>query len=91
MAMAGGVGAELLSAPDGAAPHAYWFGEDQGRYVLALAESGALLRAAQAGGVSARRIGTTGGTSLTLPGVPPISIDTLLEAHERFFPEWMRS
>ncbi len=33
MAMASGIGAEL-ETPAGQAPHAFWFGEDQGRYVL---------------------------------------------------------
>jgi len=91
MAMAGGVGAELLPPPDGVAPHAFWFGEDQSRYVLAVADPAALLEAATAAGVPARRIGSTGGARLTLPGADAISIDTLREAHERFFPDWMRS
>ena len=33
MAMASGIGAEL-EAPSGQLPHAFWFGEDQGRYVI---------------------------------------------------------
>jgi phosphoribosylformylglycinamidine synthase len=90
MALAGGVGAELL-APDGVAPHAFWFGEDQARYVLAVADAAKLIQAAQEAGVPARRIGSTGGAGLTLPGGDAISLDTLRERHERFFPDWMRS
>ncbi|HYZ64394.1 MAG TPA: AIR synthase-related protein, partial [Acetobacteraceae bacterium] len=91
MAMAGGVGAELLPPPDGVAPHEYWFGEDQARYVLAVPDSAPLLRAAAAEGVPARRIGTAGGTRLTVPGADAISLGTLREKHERFFADWMRS
>ena len=91
MAIAGGVGAELLPAADGVAPHAYWFGEDQGRYVLAVNDAGPVLDAARAAGVPARRIGTAAGERLTLDGAYAISIDTLREAHQRFFPAWMRS
>jgi phosphoribosylformylglycinamidine synthase subunit PurL len=72
-------------------PHGFWFGEDQSRYVLAVSDSGKLLRAAEAAGIPARRIGTAGGGGLTLPGGDAISLDTLRETHERFFPEWMRS
>ncbi|MBV8915213.1 MAG: phosphoribosylformylglycinamidine synthase subunit PurL, partial [Acetobacteraceae bacterium] len=90
MALEGRVGAELLPAKEGPA-HRFWFGEDQSRYVLAAADPAALLRAAEDAGVPARRIGTTGGPSLTLQGADAISLETLREAHERFFPDWMRS
>ncbi len=91
MVLAGGVGATLLPPPDGAAPHAYWYGEDQGRYVLAVADADATMKAAKAAHVPARLIGHAGGPGLTLDGVEPISVVTLKEAHERFFPDWMRS
>jgi len=91
MALASGVGAALDPAPDAVAPHAYWFGEDQGRYVLAVDDAAAMIEAARAAGVPAQRIGAAGGTGLTLGGTNAISIETLREAHERFFSEWMRS
>jgi len=87
MAMAGEVGATLLPGPDDLPPHAFWFGEDQGRYVLAVQNADALL----ASGLPLRRLGTTGGARLTLGDAVSISIGTLREAHERFFAEWMRS
>ena len=34
MAIAGGIGAELLAAPGAIVPHAWWFGEDQARYIV---------------------------------------------------------
>ena len=86
MALAGRTGAALTPTAD----HAYWFGEDQARYVLAVADPGALLRAAAVADVPADAIGTSGGEPhLTLPGVEPISLVELREAHERFFPAWM--
>ncbi len=87
MAMAGEVGATLLPGPDDLPPHAFWFGEDQGRYVLAVQNADALL----ASGLPLRRLGTTGGARLTLGDAVSISVGTLREAHERFFAEWMRS
>ncbi len=89
MALAGGVGASLDPAPEGIAPHAFLFGEDQGRYVLAVQDAAALLASARAAGVTARRIGASGGTDLTLPGAQTISLEALRRAHERFLPEWM--
>jgi len=89
MAMAGEVGARLSAGPRDIPSHAYWFGEDQGRYVLAVADSGTLIRAAEAVGVSAARIGTSGGQDLTLPDGGTISVQALRAAHERFFPSWM--
>ena len=91
MAMAGGTGVRLSTGPRDIPGHAFWFGEDQGRYVLAVAESAALIRAAEAAGVPAVRIGTSGGAGLTLPDGGTISVAALRAAHERFFPEWMGS
>jgi phosphoribosylformylglycinamidine synthase II len=91
MALAGGVGASLGPAPDETAPHAFLFGEDQGRYVLAVRDAGALLAAARDAGVPARHLGTSGGTGLTLPDGQTISLQALRAAHERFFPAWMEN
>ena len=85
MALAGGVGITLELERD----HAFWFGEDQARYVVATRDTPALLAAAAAAGVPAQAIGTSGSGNLTLPGLPPISLIELREANERFFPAWM--
>jgi phosphoribosylformylglycinamidine synthase len=89
MTLAGDVGWTLLPEPPTVAEHAFWFGEDQARYVLAVADSAALLQAAAAAGVPAMRIGQSGGGDLTLPDGDTISLATLRAAHERFFPAWM--
>ena len=89
MAMAGNTGVRLSTGPRDIPGHAYWFGEDQGRYVVAVADSATMLRVAETAGIPAVRIGTTGGQDLTLPDGGTISIARLRAAHERFFPSWM--
>ena len=89
MAMAGGTGARLSAGPRDIPGHAFWFGEDQGRYVLVVADAGAVMRAAEATGVPAMRLGHSGGQDLTLPDGGTISVAALRAAHERFFPSWM--
>ncbi len=89
MALGGQIGATLETPPAGLAPHAFWFGEDQARYVLAVADADAVLAAADVAGVPAMRLGRAGGKHLTLPGGVAISLVKLRAAHERFFPAWM--
>ena len=50
--MASGIGATLLPPPEGSPEHAFWFGEDQARYVLAVPDAAPLLEAARAAGVA---------------------------------------
>ncbi len=90
MALAGNTGLRLITHPRDIPGHAYWFGEDQGRYLIALADSAPLIRAADAAGIPAMRIGVSGGQDLTLPDGGTISIDELRALHESFFPAWMR-
>ncbi len=87
MALAGNVGVGLVNEGD----HAFWFGEDQSRYLLCVLSSDEILQAAAGVGVPAMRLGTAGGDGLTLPGGVSISLETLRMAHERFFPAWMES
>ncbi len=89
MALAGDVGAALLPGPDDLPPHGFWFGEDQARYLLAVADPAALLAAAAAAGIPARPLGSTGGRDLTLPDGATISLHALRRAHERFLPDWL--
>jgi phosphoribosylformylglycinamidine synthase len=89
MAMAGECGVSLAAAPEGVAAHGFWFGEDQGRYVAATRDAAGLLAAAAAEQVPARLLGRVEGVDLTLPGLAPISLRRLTEAHRRFFPAWM--
>ncbi|MBY0329978.1 MAG: phosphoribosylformylglycinamidine synthase subunit PurL [Acetobacteraceae bacterium] len=89
MAMAGGIGATLAAPPPGIPPHAWWFGEDQSRYVLALPDAAPLLAAARAAGVPALRLGRSGGGALVLPPGESISVGALSAAHEATLPALM--
>jgi phosphoribosylformylglycinamidine synthase len=89
MAMGGGVGATLDAVPAGLAPHGFWFGEDQGRYVLAVTDGAALLAAASAAGVPARKIGRSGGDALRLADGTSVTVAALRAAHEATLPALM--
>ncbi len=91
MALAGGIGVTLAAPAIEAAPHAIWFGEDQGRYVLAIeaSEVAAVLAACREAGVTACRLGTSGGNHLTLDGHDTISWIDLRQAHEGWLPAYM--
>ncbi len=88
MAIAGGIGASVESlGPE----HAFFFGEDQGRYVLTAppAETAAIIAEAERAGVPLLRLGVTGGDSLKLGGAPPIALSKLRQAHESWLPDYM--
>jgi phosphoribosylformylglycinamidine synthase len=90
MAMSSGIGVSL-EPPHGVPPHGWWFGEDQGRYVLAVPQDclAELLETAQRGEVSARMIGVTGGSDLTLQGGAAISVEELRRVNEDWLPSYM--
>ena len=89
MAMGSGIGARLAPAPEGIPAHGFWFGEDQARYVVAVADGAALIAKAKAAGVPARLIGVAGGGDLVLPDGTAISVSTLAAAHEATLPALM--
>ncbi len=94
MAMASGIGA-TVPGPADADSIPFFFGEDQGRYLVTVAmdpqeaEIVEFWREAKAAGVFAPWIGTTGGTSLKLGEARAISVDELKSAHESWFPRFM--
>jgi phosphoribosylformylglycinamidine synthase len=92
MALAGGFGADVETHPD-YTPAAWWFGEDQGRYIVTVPDVAAFqaqlakgTRDADTAASGVRRIGTVGGE--TLFGISRID---LRAAHESFFHEWMEA
>jgi len=89
MVLAGSVGAVLNPGPADIAPHAFWFGEDQARYLVATGNPTALRRAAGAAGLPARVLGRAEKSGLTLPNGVTISEVALREAHTCFFRDWM--
>ena len=89
MAMASGIGAELDRAP--LAAHAFWFGEDQGRYVVTVKPSMAdkVMLRARSVGVPARHLGFTGSDALTLQDERPILVAKLRQRFEGWLPVYM--
>ncbi|ABC21512.1 phosphoribosylformylglycinamidine synthase subunit PurL [Rhodospirillum rubrum] len=89
MAMAGDLGAELTL--EGHPDNGRLFGEDQGRYLLTVAEGDrdAVVAAAEAAGVPLRVVGTTGGDALVVNGFVGPSVAALRKVHEEWLPTYM--
>ncbi len=89
MAMASGIGASI-DIPEGApALHGWFFGEDQARYVIATNDADGVLSQATAQGVSAEKIGQTGGRQLTVGDQATISVEELAAGHQNWLPDFM--
>ena len=90
MAIAGGIGAQLLAAPGSIVPHAWWFGEDQARYLVTVpaAEAGRVLAKMKGAEVPCIRIGTTGGDAVAVAGEAPVSVASLKAGFEGWFCLW---
>jgi phosphoribosylformylglycinamidine (FGAM) synthase-like enzyme len=91
MALAGGHGVELDAIPAPLPPHALWFGEDQGRYVVAASpdQADAIHKAAAVAKVPLRLLGKVGGDAIKLEGEPPLPLAALRIAHEDWLPRFM--
>ena len=90
MALAGNFGAKLTQLPEGPS-HAALFGEDQGRYLIAVAPEivKTILDAARLEKINIQEIGATGGLEISWPGAQPISLTELQEAFEKPLPAYM--
>jgi phosphoribosylformylglycinamidine (FGAM) synthase-like enzyme len=87
MALAAGVGVTVEA--DGAlAPSAWFFGEDQGRYLLGCKDADAVIAAAAVAGVSAHHVGEMGGDAVRL-GASGIALADLHTAHRGGFARMM--
>jgi len=91
MAMASGIGAELDAAPDDIPEHAYWFGEDQARYVVTIpaAAADSLIARARAANVPVWRIGATGGDKVAIKGQRALAVADLNGRSEGWLPGYM--
>ncbi len=93
MALAGNIGVTLISngGGDDMADYAFWFGEDQARYVLSVApaQAGAVYEAARDAGILARRLGDVGGDAIVIGDDERLPLETLRAAHESWFPTYM--
>jgi len=70
--------------------HAFWFGEDQARYLIAAAphEAAQIAAAAETAGVPCGMIGVSGGDAVRAEGLNA-SVASLRQAHEGWMPEFM--
>lgn len=91
MAMASGLGARLDAAPEDVATHAYWFGEDQARYLVTVpaAQAEALMAKARDASVLATKIGTVGGDAVAIAGERAVAVVKLRDAFEGWLPAYM--
>jgi phosphoribosylformylglycinamidine synthase len=88
MAMASRIGA-VLEAPPGLPAHAFWFGEDQARYVLTAKDADVVVQRANAAAVPLIRLGATGGRVLALADERPLPVDDLIRRFEGWLPAYM--
>jgi phosphoribosylformylglycinamidine synthase len=88
MAMASRMGA-VLEAPAGLPSHAFWFGEDQGRYVVTAKNAEAVIQHASAAAVPLTRLGATGGEVLAVARERPLPVHALRARFEAWLPAYM--
>src|SRR3984885_3665887 len=94
MAIASGIGA-VLEAPakylaaQNLPAHAFWFGEDQARYVVTAKDSERVMQRAKAAGVPIARLGATGGAALAIGGERPLPVAELKKHFEGWLPAYM--
>jgi phosphoribosylformylglycinamidine synthase len=87
MALAADLGVRLEA--DGKLPGTAWFfGEDQGRYLVGCVDAAAVLARAAEAGVPARLVGRAGGTEVALGGAA-VALAALRAAHEAALPRLM--
>ncbi len=91
MCMAGGLGAEVKVETGNIPFHAYMFGEDQGRYLIAFPKEyeDGTRTLFKKHGVSAERIGFVKGKSLKINDKIDIPVAKLKTAHEGWFKDYM--
>jgi phosphoribosylformylglycinamidine (FGAM) synthase-like enzyme len=92
MALASKVGAFVDDLPEGPA-HAVLFGEDQARYLIALAQDAldVLDEAAADAGVPYHVLGRAGGCEVAVTDLFAIDLDDLSAAHEGWMPAFMQT
>jgi phosphoribosylformylglycinamidine synthase subunit PurL len=93
MCLAGNRGAVIdLKAP-GIPPHAWLFGEDQARYLVACRpeNEAPVLEKAKAKGILIAKAGTAGGAALKISGAIDVPLKDLNNASEDWFTNYMKS
>ncbi len=88
MAMASRLGA-VLEVPADIPAHAFWFGEDQARYVITAKDADRVMQLANTAAVPIMRLGATGGRVLAFGDERPLPIGDLLKRFEEWLPTYM--
>ena len=80
-----------LSGAIGAPTHAWLFGEDQGRYLLAVEKHSVnpIVSTAKGKGITAQVVGKVGGDRIQADGAFDVSLQGLQERHEAWLPDLM--
>ena len=88
MCLAGKIGAQLSDISGDIPAGSFWFGEDQGRYVVSVAasDSDALLADLTAKGIAAYQIGVATGKEITIEGHGSLPLEQLSEEFEAYLP-----
>jgi phosphoribosylformylglycinamidine synthase len=91
MAMAGKIGATLSRPAQGIAPHGWWFGEDQARYIVTVAQTqlSDVLASIKAAGVPCSEIGRVGGAALVIGDEGSVAVKDLDAQFEGWLPSYM--
>ncbi|HZY54842.1 MAG TPA: phosphoribosylformylglycinamidine synthase subunit PurL [Reyranella sp.] len=90
MCLAGGTGVTVRQpAGTGIPSHAFFYGEDQARYLIATGSGDDILEAARKAGVPAVLLGYSGGESLIVEGLVSLPLTEIRQAHEGWLPAYM--
>ena len=92
MALPRGIGASVGQASIADAI-AFWFGEDQARYIIAapFEEAEKIVAEARAAYIPVAELGRTGGSEIVVDDKDRIAVGKLRAAHEGWFPEFMKA
>lgn len=89
MAIAGGIGV-TLTADYGDNPASYWFGEDQGRYVVTASDSDEIMSMAEKAGIPCLVLGSAGSDKIILPCGAGVTIDEARNANSNWLKGYMK-
>ena len=92
MAFSSNVGL-TLNGPSSGPSHAWFFGEDQARYLMAVGKNDVnpVISTAGAKGIAAQIVGTVGGDRIIGTSAFDVSLDGLRQKHEDWLPDYMNA
>ena len=81
-----------ITNPTNIPDHAFFFGEEQSRYILTSPDANSIMEIAKRHNVSAKILGkTTKHQELTIDKIGNISLQRCFEINERWLPEYMKT